>query len=202
MKFKVVYTSVPPIDLDKEAMLKLGVEYVEIPSPTEDDLIANAPDADVLIDRSEPCTRRVVSNLKSCRLIITPKVGYDNIDIAAATEAGICVANIPGLSVDEVSDHTMALLLACSRKILRLDKIVRTGGWHVFHGKEMQAMWHGISQLRGQILGLVGFGAISRAIVPKAQAFGLHVYAFDPFISSDIMFKLGVESVPLERLIK
>jgi D-3-phosphoglycerate dehydrogenase / 2-oxoglutarate reductase len=201
LKIKVVYTSVPPIDLDTASMKKLGVEYLEIPSPTEDDLISNAFDADVLIDRSEPCTRKVISSLKSCRLIMTPKVGYDNIDVNAATEFGICVANIPGLSVDEVSDHTMALLLCCSRKITRLDKMVKAGNWHVFHGKEMQAVWYGISQLRGQTLGLVGLGAISRAIVPKAQAFGLKVISYDPYISPEVMSKINVDSVSLERLL-
>jgi D-3-phosphoglycerate dehydrogenase / 2-oxoglutarate reductase len=201
LKIKVVYTSVPPIDLDTASMKKLGVEYLEIPSPTEDDLISNAFDADVLIDRSEPCTRRVISSLKSCRLIMTPKVGYDNIDVNAATEFGICVANIPGLSVDEVSDHTMALLLSCSRKIIKLNNMVRGGDWHVFHGKEMQFMWNGISQLRGQVFGLVGLGAISRAIVPKAQAFGLKVISYDPYVTPDVMSAIGVESVSLERLL-
>ncbi|MBN1367279.1 MAG: C-terminal binding protein [Dehalococcoidales bacterium] len=202
MKFKVVYTSVPPIEIEKESLLKLGVEYIERPAPTEDEVLAIAQDADVLIDRSEPCTRRVISNLKSCRLIVTPKVGYDNIDVAAATEYGVCVANIPGLSVDEVSDHAMALLLACSRKLFQLDNMVRAGGWQVFHGKEMQAMWRGISLIRGQTLGLIGFGAISRAVVPKAKAFGLRVLVYDPYITPDVTEKTGAASAQLEQLLK
>lgn len=202
MRFKVVYTSVPPINIDRDVFEKLGVEYIEKPAPTEDDLITAAGDADVLIARSELCTRKVLSQLKACRLVITPKVGFDNIDVAAATEFGICVANIPGLSVEEVSDHAMALLLASARRITRLDRMVKAGGWKVFHGREMQAMWEGMAHLRGQTLGLVGFGAIARAIVPKAQAFGLKVIAYDPFLPASAMAKLSVIQKSLDDLLK
>ncbi len=202
MTFKVVYTSVPPIDIDRDIFNKLGVEYIEKPASTEDDLIAAAGDADVLIARSEPCTRKVISHLKACRLIVTPKVGFDNIDVAAATECGICVANIPGLSVEEVSDHTMALLLASARRIMQLDRMVKAGGWRVFHGREMQAVWQGMAHLRGQTLGLVGLGAIARAIVPKAQAFGLKVIAYDPYIPASVMAKMNVTQASLEDLLK
>ncbi len=202
MRLKVVYTSVPPIDLNRDAFDKLGVEYIEWPAPDEDALIAAAADADVLIARSEPCTLKVIERLSKCRLIVTPKVGYDNIDIAGATAAGICVANISGLSVDEVSDHAMALVLDCARKITRLDGMIKAGGWRVFHGREMQAVWRGITQLRGQTLGLVGFGAISRALVPKAQSFGLKVISFDPFIPSQVMEGMKVKQVSLEQLMQ
>ena len=202
MAFKVVYTSVPPIKIDSEALLRLGVDYIEQPAPTEEDLIAVASDADAVIVRSEPCNRRVVKSLQSCRLIVTPKVGYENIDVAAATEMGICVANMPGLSADEVSDHAMALLLSFSRKLFKLDRTVRAGQWKAFHGPEMQAIWQGISQVRGQTLGLVGFGSIARTLVPKAKAFGLRVLAYDPYVPSEVTNGIGVISVNLEELLK
>ena len=202
MAFKVVYTSVPPIKIEREALLRLGVDYLEEPAPTEEALIAAALDADALIARSEPCTRRVVTSLQSCRLIFTPKVGYDNIDVAAATEMGICVANMPGLSADEVSDHAMALLLALARRLFGLDRTVRSGRWLIFHGPEMQALWRGISQLRGQTLGLIGFGSIARALVPKAKAFGLKVLAYDPYVPLKVVDSLGVALADLPQLLK
>ncbi len=202
MAFKVVYTSVPPIKIDTEALLRLGVDYVEQPAPTEEDIIAVASDADALIARSEPCTGRVVKSLRSCRLIFTPKVGYENIDVAAATKMGICVANMPGLSADEVSDHAMALLLALSRRLFGLDRMVREGHWKVFHGPEMQTTWKGISQVRGQTLGLIGFGSISRTLVPKAKAFGLRVLAYDPYVPSELMSSMDVTSIGLAELLK
>jgi D-3-phosphoglycerate dehydrogenase len=202
MSLKVIYTSVPPIEIDKEGFKKLGVEFVQQPSPTEEDLISIGRDAYAAIIRGEPCTRRVIASLNSCRLIFTPKVGYENIDVTAATEMGICVANMPGLSSDEVAEHAMALLLACARKIIKLDKMVRAGQWHVFHGTEMQAAWRGIPQIRGQVLGLIGFGAISRNLAQKAQAFGLKILAYDPYINANIIEKMGVEPVDINRLLK
>jgi len=202
MTIKVAYTSVAPIEIDKAGFLKLGIEYIEKPCPTEDEIISLAHDAYAAIIRSEPCTARVIKNLKECRLIMTPKVGYDNIDITAATEAGICVANMRGLSVDEVSDHAMALLLACSRKLFHLDKMVRAGQWRVFHGTEMQAMWQGISLIRGQTLGLIGFGVIARALVPKAKAFGLRIIMHTRSVEEDALAKIGVSAVSLEQLLR
>lgn len=199
---KVVYTSVAPIEIDTSDFQRPGIEYVAKPCPAEDDIIAIAHDAYAAIIRSEPCTARVITALKECRLIMTPKVGYDNIDIEAATKAGICVSNIKGLSVDEVSDHAMALLLACSRKLFPLDKMVRTGKWHVFHGKEMQSAWMGISLLRGQTLGLVGFGHIARAMVPRAKAFGLNVMVYVPHVPENITEDFGVEPSDLNTLLK
>jgi D-3-phosphoglycerate dehydrogenase len=202
MAFKVVYTSVPPIKIDSESLLKLGVNYVEQPAPNEEDLIAVASDADALIARSEPCTGKVVRSLRSCRLIFTPKVGFENIDVTAATEMGICVANMPGLSADEVSDHAMALLLSLARRLFGLDRTVRAGQWKVFHGPEMQTIWQGISQVRGQTLGLVGFGSIARTLAPKAKAFGLRVLAYDPYVPSELMNGTGVLLVDLTELLK
>jgi D-3-phosphoglycerate dehydrogenase / 2-oxoglutarate reductase len=202
MSLKVVYTSVPPIEIDREGFKKIGMEFVQKPSPTEDDLISIAHDAYAAIIRGEPCTRRVISSLKSCRLIFTPKVGYENIDVTAATEMGICVANMPGLSSDEVSEHSMALLLASARKLIKLDKMVRAGKWHVFHGMEMQEAWRGIPQIRGQTLGLIGFGAISQNLALKAKAFGMKILACDPYVPAGVMEKMGVEAVEINRLLK
>lgn len=199
---KIVYTSVAPIEIDTADFKKPGIEYIARPCPTEDDILALAHDAYAAIIRSEPCTSRVIAGLEECRLIVTPKVGYDNIDVTAATEAGICVANIKGLSVDEVSDHAMALLLACSRRLFRLDGMVRSGMWRVFHGKEMQEAWHGISLLRGQTLGLIGFGVIARQLVPKARAFGLNVTAYVPRVPQKAMADLGVEPSDLDTLLR
>lgn len=199
--FKVVSTSTVPIVFDREGFVKLGVDLIEKPSPTEDEVISLARDADVLIVMDEPLTKRVISHLKSCRLIFTGKAGYDNIDVAAATEAGICVANISGYSSDEVSDHVMALLLTFARRIVGLNKMVREGQWHIFHGPEMQKMWKGTSRIRWKALGLIGFGAIARVLTSKASGLGLRVLAYDPYVPADDMKKMGVEPVGLDRLL-
>ena len=205
MEFKVVSTCIvafPVKNLSERFEGLAGVEFVDKPSPTEEDIIAAARDADVAIASVEPYTRRVIANLKSCRLICTPKTGYDNIDVTTATEAGICVSCVPEASTEEVSDHAMALLLACARRVVRLDKAIRAGQWHVLHGPEMEDMWRGIVSIRGQTLGLIGFGRVPRALVPKAKGFGLRILAYDPYVATNVMEKMEVGAVGLDRLLK
>lgn len=203
MSFKVISTTTIAFHIDKEGFRKLdGVEFFDRPSTTEDEIIEAAHDADAVVIVLDPYTRRVIDSLKSCRLITTAKTGYGNIDIAAATEAGICVSRVPAASAEEVSDHAMALLLACARRLFRLDKAVRTGEWHSVHGPEMGELWRGIKPIRGQTLGLIGFGLIPLAVVPKAKGYGMKIMAYDPFVSAEAMTAVGVESVNLDRMLK
>ncbi len=203
MSFKVVSTTTIAFHIDKEGFRKLdGVEFFDRPSTTEDEIIEAAHNADAVVIVLDPYTRRVIDSLKSCRLITTAKTGYGNIDIAAATEAGICVSRVPAASAEEVSDHAMALLLACARRLFRLDKAVRTGEWHSVHGPEMGELWRGIKPIRGQILGLIGFGLIPLAMAPKAKGYGMKIMAYDPFVSTEAMTAAGVESVNLDRLLQ
>lgn len=205
MSFKVVSTcniAFVVKGLGERVMRLAGVEFVDKPSSTEEDIIAAASDADAVVVGAEPYTRRVLTNLKSCRLISTPKMGYDNIDVAAATEAGICASCVSDASIEEVSDHAMALLLTCARKVVKLDQTVRAGVWHIFHGPEMEERWRGIAPIRGQTLGLIGFGGIARALVPKAKGFSLRILAYDPYVPAEVMDKMGIEAVGLDRLLK
>ncbi len=205
MSLKVVSTAIvdyPVRDLGERIKELEGVEFVSKPSPTEEDIIASARDADVVVTTTEPFSRRVIDNLKSCRLITTPKTGYDNIDVAAATEAGICVSCVAEASTEEVADHAMSLLLACARRIVRLDKAIRAGEWKVFHGPEMERIWKGIVPIRGRTLGLVSFGRIPRALVPKAKGFGMKILAYDPYVESEVMEKMDVKKVELDYLLK
>ena len=96
----------------------------------------------------------------------------------------------------------MALLLACARRVLQEDKTVRAGQWRSIHGPEMEAVWKGIMPIRGQKLGLVGFGQIPRALVPKAKGFGLEVLVYDPYISDDIIKAQGVTRLELDGLLR
>jgi D-3-phosphoglycerate dehydrogenase len=178
------------------------VEFCNKPSPTEEEIIASAQDADAVIVVVEPYTRRVIESLNSCRLICTPKMGYDNIDISAATKAGICVSCAPSASIEEVSDHTVALIMTCARKVSRLNDVVRSGIWKSLHGSEMEEIWQGIAPIRGQILGLIGFGRVSRAIVPKTLGLGFNILVYDPYVDSVAIKNAGVKSVEFTQLLK
>lgn len=203
MSFKVVSTCNIPFAVDERVYDGLkGIHYLNHPCDTEDEIIAVAHDANAVVIGHEPYTRKVITGLRECRLMVTPKTGYDNIDVAAATETGICVSNISGVSSEEVSDHAMTLLLACARKILREDKAVRAGQWRSIHGPEMEAIWKGILPLRGQTLGLIGFGKIPRALVPKAKGFGLKILVYDPYVPEEVTREMDVTRVELEYLLR
>ncbi|GAI24200.1 unnamed protein product, partial [marine sediment metagenome] len=96
---------------------------------TEDEVIEAAKDADGIINQYAPITRRVIESLKRCKVIARYGVGVDNIDVEAATEHKIIVANVPDYCVDEVSTHTIALILACARGITLLDRKIRDKKW-------------------------------------------------------------------------
>ena len=202
-KYRAVMTaSFPGSPADAKAFEDMGVELVIGKSETEDEIIKAARDADFLIPRGrQPVTRRVIDTLTRCRLISVMGIGYDGIDVKAATEHGICVNNVPDASVHEVSDHTFALLLACARRLFVFSELVTAGRWTETGSPELRKIWGSMSRMQGQTLGLVGFGHVPRTLTPKAQAFGLKVIAYDPYQDPKVARSMGVESVSLEKLL-
>lgn len=193
----------PGIPRDEEGYRKRGAEFIEAPCETEDDIITAAQDADIVITLMQPFTRKVIEDLGKCRLISVIGIGYEGVDVEAATEHGICVSNTPDYCLEEVSDHTLALLLACARKLLPVVNAIREGKWDSLEKLEIrQKIWPPMFRLRGQTLGLIGLGKVAQAVVPKAQAFGLRIIAYDPHVPSHVADKLGVELVELNRLLR
>ncbi len=179
---------------------KIDAEYSVVMCKTEDELISNFQDADAVITNEEPpnVTQRVIASLKKCRLIHNTATGYENIDVKAAIECGICVSNAGDYSIEEVSDHVMALLLACARKVVRLDRAIREGQ----RLEEMEEFLSPMLPLNEQTLGIIGLGKIGRCIIPKAKGLGLRVIAFDSYLAPEIFRELGVESVTLDELLR
>jgi len=123
-------------------------------------------------------------------------VGVDNIAVETATELGIAVTYVPDYCIDEVSDHVMALLLTWNRRIVPLDRSVRTTGW----GSVPLTMR--IMRLTGKTLGIVGFGRIGRSVALKAQAFGFDVLTYDPYVDAEAAAKQGVRAVDFQTLLR
>jgi len=188
MSMKVVMTDSiwPSLEAIENTVAEAGGEFNFLKCPSEEEVITQARDADVLVSFYVGITRRVIESLENCRLIIRIGIGYDIVDVQAATERGIYVANIPDYCLDEVSDHAMALLLNCVRKIVKFSRNSQAGIWGYQKGVP-------IHSLRGRTLGIVGLGKIGRRLVPKAKAFGLRVVANDPYIPDDIFKLMEVE---------
>lgn len=207
MSFKVVMTGriLPPQEIQEIELYQktLGVDFQIIPCNTEDEIIAAAQYADAVITLMQPYSRRVIENLQNCKLIFNAGTGFDTIDLKAATEFGICVTYPGDYCTEEVSEHAMALLLACARKITRLDKAVKEGKWDSFEKREIRGkILPPIFRVKGQTLGIIGLGRTGRATVPKAKGFGMKVVAFGPNLPADIFKEIGVESVSLNHLLE
>ena len=196
-KYKVVITETEykSFEIEKEELNKVDAEVIVGQCKTEDEIIKIAKDADGLIVVYACITRRIIKSLKKCKVIARYGIGVDNIDVEAATEHGIWIVNVPKYCIDEVSDHTITLALACVRKVVMLDNAVKKGIWNFKISTP-------IFRLRNMKLGLIGFGDIARAVSLKAQAFGLSVVAYDPYISSSIMTQNNVKKANLEDLLK
>ena len=133
--------------------------------------------------------------LKKCGAIIRTGSGTDNIPVAEATELGIIVANTPEAASDTVADHAIGLLFAVTRQIVAQDRLVRAGKW------DRNLAWPNY-HLRGQTLGLVGFGHIARLVARKMSGFDMKMVSHDPVVGADAMRPLGVEAVGFDTLLK
>ena len=192
-------------EIFKQAGVDVELEVCPCPmGATEEEVIAGIGDADAAIVQAsfQPFSRKVIVGLPKCRLLASVGVGCEQFDLEAATEYGILAANVPDASIEEVSDHTIGLILACTRRICQLDQAVKKGVWTEIAAPGIGGeIWPKLSRLRGQTLGLIGLGRIAQAVVPKAKAFGLRIVACDPFVPQDLFRQLGVEQVDLDPLL-
>lgn len=179
MAAKVVITDYVWESLDVERKTLAGLaDIVPMKTKTPPEFIAEAADCDALLNTyAGPITAEVMAKMPKCRIIARYGIGVDTIDLKAATEAGIIVTNNPTYCIEEVAEHTMALLLACARKVVVYDRLVRAGRWEVPPGKPM-------FRLAGRTLGLVGYGHIAREVAKRAAAFGMKVVFADPFVKA------------------
>ena len=199
MKYKVV--SLLGIVSDKaEVLSTIDAQLIEASLKSEYDIIKEAGDADaVVVGSIEPYTKKAIEALKKCKIISRQGIGYNNIDVVAATEQGIPVSYVPDASTAEVSDHAMALILSFSRKLISVNQAAKEGTWQ--SGRGLGALVHPLHRLNEQTLGLIGLGRIGKAISQKAKAFGLKILVHDPYVTEATARELGIEPVDLEKLL-
>ncbi len=187
------YPPTGPYDRERDIFAERGIELRLADCQRPDDVAEQGRGAEVLLTMAVAVTGAALEALPDCRLVVRWGVGYDSIDVAAATRLGIAVGNCPTYCTEEVADHAAALILAGVRKLALVDRLVRAGEWPV------QA-YRPIQRLRGQTLGFVGFGRIARATAHKLSGFAFRALAYDPYLPAEVVRQGGAEPVTLADL--
>lgn len=170
-------------------------QFVVVPANASlEEKLRQVSNADAIMVREVTVSRPMIEAMQQCRVIVRYGVGVDNIDSQAAKEKGIYVANVPDYGSEDVAEHALALLLAATRRIATRNRDVRDGQWGIGQREPM-------FRLAGKILGVVGFGRISRCFVQKASGFGFkRILVVDPLLTDEQASQAGVTRVNLDTL--
>ncbi len=173
LKIVITDTSFPDIEVESKVLAALNAEVIVGRCRTEDEVLALAQDADALMVQWAPVKRRVIEQLKHCRIISRYGVGVDMIDLDAARDHGITVTNVPDFCLEEVAAQTLSFLLSVNRKDFMQDRLLRQGTWSVVESIRP------LHRLKGQTLGLVGVGRIGRRVAEVAAPLGVRILGYD-----------------------
>ena len=183
--------------LERKILEPVGAEVIvaEKDCDTEDLIITTAGDADAILVREGPVTGRVIDSLKKLKIIARYGVGVDNVDLVTARKNKIYASIVPNYGNEDVSDHAMALLLACIRTLPIRDRNVRNGIFETDIVAE-------IHRTTGRNLGIIGYGKIARVFHRKWQGFlPARVLVYDPLVDTATLTESGAEKVDLDTLL-
>jgi D-3-phosphoglycerate dehydrogenase len=175
-KYKVVVSDqvFPSVEVERGLLADIDAELT-VASGDVESVLATAADADAILNTYLPWTADSIARLEKCRIIARYGIGFDNVDLKAAADAGIVVTNVPDYSVEEVATHALALILASLRKVVIANESVRSGTWSIDNFRP-------IRRLSTLTVGLVGYGRIARRIAAPLAALGAEVIAHDPYL--------------------
>lgn len=181
---------------EEKVLSAIDADIVYETSDDEDKIAGLVGNVDALIVNLAPITPKVINAMTKCKCVSRYGIGCDNVDEDAMNEKGVMLLNVPGYCAEDVSDHAMALLLDCVRKISRKDRHIRAGEWNL---TGLQS----VKRVCGKTFGFVGFGAIARTLHRKLSGFNLdRVLVSDPVVTEEMAKEAGVELVDLETLCK
>jgi D-3-phosphoglycerate dehydrogenase len=202
-RFRVVYcgSNEVPVHLIQPILAEIDAELVIARPKTDAEVAEAGRDADALIFHGAvPLTREIVSQLRRCKVVCRTGVGVDRMDLKAAAERGIVVANAAGCNAIEVAEQTIGLLIAIARKLVRMNQYVREGRWRR-HSAELHAYRGKVYRIAGKTLGIVGLGNVGRQVAPRAQGLRMQVQAVDPYVDPRLAERLGIRLVSLDELV-
>lgn len=186
----IVVTDHDYMDFSREEHLfnSYGAAFTVTQCTNDEEIITAAKEADIIINSDLPISKQVIEQLPKLKLITRYGIGVDHIDVEAANEQGVYVANVPDYSQEDVADHTLALILSSVQKIIQSNNRVKAGRWSFSDVAPLH-------RLRTQTVGLISYGGIARILSKKLQAIGFTVIAYDPFVQ-----EADVDIVSLEEV--
>lgn len=176
----------PDLELEKRILSSIGAELALSKGGTPEEICEEGKDCDALMVLFTPMGRKNLEYFQRCRVLVRMGIGVNTVDMDAATEKGIMVANVPDYCQDEVADHTIALFLEITRKAGLLDNQVKSGGWNM-------DIANPVPRLQGKLFGLLGCGGIGLRTGRRAAAFGMRVAGYDPFLPDKVFEEEGIE---------
>ena len=197
-KFEVAVTDYVFPDLDSESRIlaENDAEMVIAQCKSTDEVISIARDADVILNTYfSPLDEKVFAELNKCKAVVRYGIGTDSIDMDSATKHGIMVINVPDYCCEEVSDHTVASMLALLRKLPLSDRRIRQGKWDLKYLKPM-------TRIKNLTIGIIGMGRIGRLSAKKSAVFGSQIVFTDPGVDEDSVRETGLnlKKVTLDEL--
>lgn len=194
--YKVAVTDwgFPDLHQEKQILEPIGCVIADGQCKTAAEVAALARDADAVLTQWAPVTAEAIEAMEKCKVIVRYGIGVDNVDLEAAKKKGIPVVNVPDYAIDEVADHALSLMLSIVRKIPQIAQQVRAGKWDI-------APCRPIIGLQDRTIGVAGFGNIARAVVRRAQAFGMKAVGYDPFVPAEVFGQHGAERVEWDELL-
>ncbi len=183
------------LDIERGILEPLGCQVVSQQKYTDQEsLIHLTEDADYVVTQFAPLSAAVIAAMTKCQIIVRYGIGVDNVDLGAAQLKNIPVCNIPDYCVDEVADHTLALILALTRRVVNNWDIVKTGQW------KLAVPVENMRTLSDMTVGLVAFGKIAQQVAARLKEFKCKILISDPYVKRSLIERTGLTNVPLDEL--
>jgi len=179
LKVAMIAKKLPELELMQKQLEGIDYDFDVYICESDGETMEAVKGVDLIINQGVKMPKSVIDEIDSAKAIVSFAHGFDHIDHEAATNNSVMVVNTAGFCTEEVSNHAIMLILACAKKLITLDKMTRLGSW----GAETNAVMNNMVPVTDQTLGLIGLGNIGRAVARKAQALGLSVIAYDPFVA-------------------